>query len=64
MAIRAIGPTEEIRKATNGNFVLGSESFKRELAAVLGRRVERGKAGRPLQREPATGQMSLLVSGA
>ena len=57
-------PTDEIRAATNGNFVLGNDSFKRKLAAVLGRRVERGKAGRPLQRESATGQMSLLVSGA
>lgn len=56
-------PTEEIRKATNGNFVLGSESFKRELATLLGRRVERGNPGRPAQREQrhAEAQMDLLV---
>ena len=57
-------PTDEIRAATNGNFALGNESFKRKLAALLGRRVERGKAGRPVQREPETGQMSLLASPA
>ncbi|MGQ0543901.1 MAG: transposase [Betaproteobacteria bacterium] len=38
---------EEIRSATNGNFALGDASFKRALAAALGRRVERGSPGRP-----------------
>jgi putative transposase len=39
--------TDEIRQATNGNLALGDERFRRELASVLGRRVERGKPGRP-----------------
>ena len=43
--------TDEIRKATNGNLALGNERFKRELAALLGRRVEAGKAGRPSAKE-------------
>lgn len=38
---------EEIRSATNGNLVLGSESFQRELGATLAVRTWRGKAGRP-----------------
>lgn len=37
----------EIREATNGNFALGSDRFKRSLAGVLGRRVERASPGRP-----------------
>ncbi len=36
-----------IREATNGNFVLGDERFKQQIESVLNRRVERGKAGRP-----------------
>jgi putative transposase len=39
--------TEEIRDATNGNFVLGNERFQAQIAKALGRRVARGKAGRP-----------------
>ncbi|UCH39249.1 MAG: transposase [Gammaproteobacteria bacterium] len=38
---------EEIRQATNGNFVIGSKRFKRQIAQALGRRVTRGKPGRP-----------------
>ena len=38
---------EEIREATNGNYVLGSDRFKRQVAATLKRRVERGLPGRP-----------------
>lgn len=38
--------TQEIRDATNGNFALGSDVFKLQLAATLGRRVEPGKPGR------------------
>lgn len=38
---------EEIRQATNGNFVLGNARFQAEIAQVLKRRVTRGKAGRP-----------------
>ncbi|NKF21929.1 transposase [Solimonas marina] len=40
---------DEIRSATNGNYVLGSERFAEQIAQVLGRRVVRGKAGRPRQ---------------
>lgn len=38
---------EEIRTAVNGGFALGSERFKAEIAAMLGRRVEPGVSGRP-----------------
>ena len=37
----------EIRDATNGGFVLGNARFAAEIAAALGRRVTRGKPGRP-----------------
>jgi hypothetical protein len=36
-----------IRQATNGGFVLGPARFAQEIAHALGRRVERGKSGRP-----------------
>ena len=42
-----IGLVDEIRKATNGNYVLGSSKFAEQIAEVLGRRVTAGKAGRP-----------------
>jgi putative transposase len=38
---------DEIRNATNGNLVLGSESFQRVLGKELEMRTWRGKAGRP-----------------
>ena len=38
---------DEIRQATNGNFALGSERFKKELSQSLRRRVTPGKSGRP-----------------
>lgn len=38
---------DEIRKATNGNYVLGSSKFSEQIAEVLERRVTMGKAGRP-----------------
>ncbi len=41
------GMVDEIRRATNGNFVLGSERFAAEVAVALGRRVLPGKSGRP-----------------
>ena len=44
------GVIDEIRKATNGNFALGSERFKKEIAIALGRRVAPGKSGRPRKR--------------
>ncbi|MBL1275948.1 MAG: transposase [Ectothiorhodospiraceae bacterium] len=43
---------DEIRSATNGNFVLGSKKFQDEIESKLGRRVVRGKAGRPKKDEP------------
>lgn len=41
------GVVDEIRRATHGNFALGSERFGAEIAAALGRRVLPGKSGRP-----------------
>lgn len=38
---------DQIRKATNGNFALGEKRFLNEISMLLGRRVFRGKAGRP-----------------
>ena len=40
---------DEIRNATNGNFVLGDERFKKEVSNILKRRVIPGKAGRPVK---------------
>jgi putative transposase len=42
---------DEIRDATNGNFVLGDPRFQNQIAQALGRRVARGKAGRPVKQE-------------
>ena len=42
-----IGVVDEIRKATNGNYVLGSSKFAEQIAKALGRRVIAGKSGRP-----------------
>ena len=41
------GIVDEIRQATNGNFALGNERFKEEMAIALGRRITPGKSGRP-----------------
>lgn len=38
---------DEIRQATNGNYVLGNTQFTQQIEKALGRRVVRGKAGRP-----------------
>jgi len=51
---------DDIRKATDGNFALGDERFRRELAAKLGRRVEPGKAGRPMKAPEVDEQLELL----
>ena len=40
------GVVDEIRSATNGNFVLGGSRFANEVAAALGVRAQRGKGGR------------------
>jgi len=39
----------KIRIATNGNYVLGCERFQKQIEEILGRRVVRGKPGRPKQ---------------
>ena len=41
------GLVDQLRAATNGNYALGNERFLAEMATALGRRVTRGKAGRP-----------------
>jgi len=41
------GLVDEIRKATNGNYALGSPRFQDQVAKALGRRVVRGRSGRP-----------------
>lgn len=41
------GLVDEIRGATNGGYCIGSERFRLEIEAMLGRRVTRGKPGRP-----------------
>lgn len=45
------GLADEIRTSTNGNYALGSRQFSAEVEAALGRRVIKGKSGRP-QRMP------------
>ena len=54
--------TDEIREATNGNFVLGGKRFQSQIAKALGRRVTRGVAGRPVESaaEPDQRQGELL----
>lgn len=42
---------DEIRQATNGNYVLADTRFAEQIAEALGRRVLRGKAGRPKNEE-------------
>lgn len=39
--------TDNIRRATNGNYALGDETSTGELSTMLGRRVTPGKRGRP-----------------
>lgn len=41
------GLVDQLREATNGNFALGNTRFIAEIEQALGRRVVRGKAGRP-----------------
>jgi putative transposase len=40
----------EIRDATNGNYALGDERFREEIARMLNRRVTPGRGGRPAGR--------------
>ena len=41
------GMMDNIRAATNGNYVLGTARFQEEIGQMLGRRVTKGRAGRP-----------------
>ncbi len=41
------GVVDEIQTATQGNYALGSDRFKQQVEAALGRRAVRGVAGRP-----------------
>ncbi|MGH8628825.1 MAG: hypothetical protein ACREYC_27400 [Gammaproteobacteria bacterium] len=50
----------DIRAATNGNYALGSRRFQAEVAAMLGRRVTRGHAGRPPKEPPASANEDLF----
>ncbi len=52
------GLVDEIRRATQGNFALGSPLFAEQVAAALGRRAVPGKSGRPRNvAEPESGGM-------
>jgi len=51
---------EGIRVATNAGYVLGDPSFRRMMARKLGRRVERGQAGRPSPNDVMEGQLGLF----
>jgi putative transposase len=42
-----IGLVDQIRAATNGNYVLGGSRFAAEIEAMIGRRTRRGCPGRP-----------------
>jgi putative transposase len=53
------GLVDEILSATNGDFVLGTERFQKEYAAVLGRRTWRGSPGRPLKSKNDEDQQEL-----
>jgi putative transposase len=56
-----LGLVDQIRTATNGGFVLGTERFQREIAAALGRRTWRGSPGRPLKSDVESRQQELEV---
>ncbi len=43
------GLVNEIRNATNGNFVLEDDRFKEQIGNALKRRVIPGKSGRPVK---------------
>ena len=58
------GFVDEIRRSTNGNFVLGDARFAEQIAAALGRRAMPGKSGRPRKVvEPETGDLFGVVRG-
>ncbi len=47
----APGVLDAIRHATHGGYCLGHERFTQDVAAMLGRRVDRGTPGRPKKRD-------------
>ena len=47
----APGLLNEIRKATNGYFILENDRFKEKISKTLGRRVKPEKARRPVKNE-------------
>jgi len=58
---------EEIRRAVNAGYALGSERFRKQVEAVTGRRAGRGEPGRPSARpavDPATAAAIALGGGA
>jgi putative transposase len=56
---------QEIRDSTNGGYALGDSRFKEQLQAMVGRRVVRGKAGRPAGdvQPHGAGQQGLFEGG-
>ena len=50
----------EIRNATNGGYVFGSQAFKKVVSLALGKRVEKGIAGRPARVDDSRDQLDLL----
>ena len=48
-----------LRDATNGGFVLGTDRFQRQIAAMVGRRTWPGKSGRPKKQAPDENQLDL-----
>lgn len=46
------GMIDEIRSATNGDFALGDERFRRQVESALGRRASPGRSGRPRKSDP------------
>ncbi len=53
------GLVDQIRSVTNGGFVLGTERFQKEIAAMLGRRTWRGSPGRPVKSDGDAEQREL-----
>jgi putative transposase len=53
------GLVDQIRTATHGGFVLGTERFQKEIAAMFGRRTWRGRPGRPVKSDGETRQHEL-----
>ncbi len=54
---------DEIRVATNGNYVLGSRRFQDQVESMLKRRVRPGKAGRPRKCGYKLGSVPNLTEG-